>query len=167
MSRRALSELIRGEGAHADALECFRGLTAEQAGQRPPGFPHSAWQLLGHVNYWMDYELVRIAGRDVAYPEHASGSWPADPAPVDGHAWGAAVALFAQLLDEMSRLAESPEDALRRPVPAAHGSQTRHDATLEGVLWQTIVHNTYHLGQVALLRRALGAWPPPGGGDTW
>jgi hypothetical protein len=24
-----------------------------------------------------------------------------------------------------------------------------------------------HLGQVVLLRRLLGAWPPPGGGDTW
>jgi len=24
-----------------------------------------------------------------------------------------------------------------------------------------------HFGQIALLRRMLGAWPPPGGGDPW
>jgi len=29
------------------------------------------------------------------------------------------------------------------------------------------LHGTYHLGQVVLIRRMLGAWPPPGGGDTW
>jgi len=28
-------------------------------------------------------------------------------------------------------------------------------------------HVSYHVGQIALLRRMMGAWPPPGGGDTW
>jgi uncharacterized damage-inducible protein DinB len=28
-------------------------------------------------------------------------------------------------------------------------------------------HDAYHLGQIVLLRRMIGAWPPPGGGDTW
>lgn len=25
-------------------------------------------------------------------------------------------------------------------------------------------HTAYHLGQVVIMRRILGAWPPPGGG---
>ena len=28
-------------------------------------------------------------------------------------------------------------------------------------------HISYHVAQIALLRRMMGAWPPPGGGDTW
>ncbi len=28
-------------------------------------------------------------------------------------------------------------------------------------------HNSCHLGQIVLLRRLLGSWPPPSGGDTW
>ena len=28
-------------------------------------------------------------------------------------------------------------------------------------------HVSYHVGQIALLRRILGSWPPPGGGDSW
>jgi len=28
-------------------------------------------------------------------------------------------------------------------------------------------HNSYHLGQVVLMRQMLGAWPPPSGGLTW
>jgi uncharacterized damage-inducible protein DinB len=30
-----------------------------------------------------------------------------------------------------------------------------------------MVHNSYHVGQIAMLRRMLGAWPPQSGGDTW
>jgi len=29
------------------------------------------------------------------------------------------------------------------------------------------VHNSYHAGQVAILRQVLDAWPPPSGGLTW
>jgi hypothetical protein len=29
------------------------------------------------------------------------------------------------------------------------------------------VHNSYHLGQVVLVRSALGEWPPKEGSDTW
>jgi len=28
-------------------------------------------------------------------------------------------------------------------------------------------HNSYHAGQVALLRQLLRKWPPPSGGVTW
>jgi hypothetical protein len=35
------------------------------------------------------------------------------------------------------------------------------------VLYQLAAHNSYHVGQIVVLRQALGAWPPPGGGDTW
>ena len=28
-------------------------------------------------------------------------------------------------------------------------------------------HNSYHLGQIVVLRQLLGAWPPPHGGQSW
>jgi hypothetical protein len=28
-------------------------------------------------------------------------------------------------------------------------------------------HNSYHAGQVVIVRQALDAWPPPSGGLTW
>jgi hypothetical protein len=30
-----------------------------------------------------------------------------------------------------------------------------------------VAHNSYHAGQIATIRRALNAWPPKAGGDTW
>jgi hypothetical protein len=77
MSSRALTELFRGKGAHADPVACVEDLSAELASRQVKGFPHSIAQLVFHMNYWMDYELRRIRGERPAYPEHASESFPA------------------------------------------------------------------------------------------
>jgi uncharacterized damage-inducible protein DinB len=30
-----------------------------------------------------------------------------------------------------------------------------------------VAHTSYHVGQIAMIRRVLGAWPPGAGGDSW
>jgi uncharacterized damage-inducible protein DinB len=167
MGQRALLELIRGHGAHADAVECFRGLSHDLAGRLVDPFPHSVWQELGHVNFWMRYEVGRISGAGADYPDRASLSWNADPAPRDRAAWDAELRAFDALLGDLARIAESGDVELRRSITSPHASHEGVDTTILGILWQTVAHNSYHLGQVAMLRRMLGAWPPPGGGDTW
>ena len=161
-----LVELIRGKGAFTDSLACVSGLGADTAGQRA-GAPYSVHELVFHMNYWMDYELGRLAGERPAYPEHAAEGWPRSAEPPSEAAWRAVEARFGALLQRMIELARD-EAGAERNVPitssAAHANQ---GVTQRDVLWQTLVHNAYHLGQVTSVRRMLGAWPPPGGGDTW
>jgi hypothetical protein len=78
-----------------------------------------------------------------------------------------AVAHFRDLIDTLIRHAQSDSAALSREVPAAHTQQTGYSSTVRAILWQTMAHNTYHIGQIAMLRRCLGVWPPRAGGDTW
>jgi uncharacterized damage-inducible protein DinB len=161
-------ELVRGKGAHADALACLEGVSAQAAGQRPHAAPYSIYALVWHMSFWMENELERMAGRTPPYPVHASLGWPPHEAPTDPRDWTAAVARFTRQLEDLTRLAESGPEVRGRAVPitseAGHANQ---GATVEDVVWQTIVHNSHHLGQVVLLRRLIGCWPPPGGGDTW
>lgn len=166
MNVRPLLELLHGRGAHADSVGCVRGLSVEEAGRTVAGLPHTIWQLLWHMNFWIRYDLDRIAGQAAPYPEHASASWP-PPRPEDAAAWEGEVRRFALLLDEIATLARFGPDVLSRHVAATHPSHESKDATVYGVLWQIVAHDSYHLGQIADVRRALGAWPPPGGGDTW
>jgi uncharacterized damage-inducible protein DinB len=167
MKQDVLIQLIRGGGAHTDSLECVRDLTSDLAGRRVGNNPYTVWQLVCHIDYWIQYELDRIAGRRPVYPEHASESWPVEPGPRDAAEWQAEVARFDRLLTEMERLAASDEATLARPVPALHTSHGDRETSLLDVLWQTVVHNSYHVGQVVQVRRMLEAWPPPSGSDTW
>ena len=167
MSERTLIELFYGKYAHADPLACVEDISAELAGQCTDNFPHSIWQLVSHMNYWMDYERERIRGKKPVYPAHAAESWPDEPAPANEAEWQKAVGLFRNLLRELAALAESTPEDLARPIEATHPDHAKHSSSLLAVLWQTLVHNSYHVGQIAMLRRALGAWPPSRGGDSW
>jgi uncharacterized damage-inducible protein DinB len=166
MSENALTELLRGKGAHADPIACVEDISAELAGRQVAGFPHSIAQLVFHVNFWMEYELRRIRGQRPEYPEHSVESFP--PAPlVDEAEWDRLRARLGELLREFAVLAKSSRAELDRQIETAHDGDKKVADTLEAVLWQMVAHNSYHLGQIAMIRRVMGAWPPRTGGDSW
>jgi uncharacterized damage-inducible protein DinB len=165
MSERALAELLRGKGAHVDPIACVEDISAELATRQVEGFPHSIAQLVFHINYWMDYELRRIRGQRPKYPEHNAESFPA--AVIDAAEWDRLRTRMKELLAEFAELAKSSREELDRPIEATHDGDTKIAGTLEAVLWQMVAHNSYHVGQIAMIRRVLGAWPPRAGGDTW
>jgi uncharacterized damage-inducible protein DinB len=160
-----LVELLRGKGSHVDPLACIEDVSAEVASRRVTGFPHSIFDLVFHMNYWMGYELRRIRGEKPPYPEHNAESFP--PAPSNAAEWDRLRSHLSRLLTEFARLAESSPAELDRQIESACEGDQKVAGTLEAVLWQMVAHNSYHAGQIALIRRAFGAWPPRSGGDTW
>jgi len=75
--------------------------------------------------------------------------------------------ISVDLLARLARLAESDAAELARIVHSVGSPQSSRDSTVHAMLWQIAMHNSYHAGQIALLRRQAGAWPPERGGDTW
>jgi uncharacterized damage-inducible protein DinB len=166
MSSRALIELLRGKGAHADPVACVEDLSIELASRHVQGFPHSIAQLIFHMNYWMDHELRRIRGQKPAYPEHNSESFPIASS-TDPEEWDRTRKHLVTLLSDLANLANSSRQELDRQIETVHEADQKVASSLEAVLWQIVAHNSYHTGQIAMIRRILGIWPPRGGGDTW
>lgn len=166
MSQRTLIELLYGKGAHANPISAVQEITADLAARRLEGYPHSIWQMVGHMNFWMDYELRRIRQENPPYPRHAVDSWPSEPSPANEAAWKQTVARFCTLIEELSDLAQSHQEFLNREVQAMHAVHNQQSASVLAVLWQTAVHNSYHIGQIVLLRRLVDHWPTHAG-DTW
>jgi uncharacterized damage-inducible protein DinB len=167
MPSQALTELLHGKGAHADPVACVEDLSADLAARHIECFPHSIGQLVFHMNYWMDYELRRIRGQRPSYPEHNSESFPPAPSAADADDWDRLRRRFTSLLADFTALANSSPEEMQRQIETVHEGDTKLAGSLEAVLWQMVAHNSYHTGQIAMIRRALGAWPPRGGGDTW
>jgi uncharacterized damage-inducible protein DinB len=167
MGDTTLRKLVYGKGAHVDPIACVEDISAQLAARTVAGYPHSIWQIVEHMNYWMDYDLGKIAGENRPYPNKAIESWPAHPNPATDQQWRDSTSRFAKLLARIAQLAESDEAALARKVPHVGPEQSPREATVHAMLWQITAHNSYHAGQIALLRRQAGAWPPERGGDTW
>jgi uncharacterized damage-inducible protein DinB len=163
MRQPILIELLAGQGAHVDPLAMVRATDASLAGRVLPGASHTVWQLVWHLDYWMDYELRSLEGREPPYPRHAAESWPPTPAPLTAADWGAEQERFGRQLAGLKEWAARLED----PAVAGRLIHTAKQETVTDVLWQMAAHNSYHSGQIAMLLRAFGAWPPAGGGDTW
>jgi len=172
MGDTTLRELVYGKGSHVDPVACVEDISAELAARVVAGYPHSIWQILEHMNYWMDYDLGKVAGESRPYPDKAIESWPGHPNPATegraaAEAWQATTRRFTDLLARLARLAESDAAELARKVRHLGPGQSPRESTVHATLWQIAAHNSYHAGQIALLRRQFGAWPPRRGGDTW
>jgi uncharacterized damage-inducible protein DinB len=148
-------------------VACVEDLSAELAARQVAGFPHSIDQLVFHMNYWMDYDLRRIRGEKPAYPQHNSESFPTALFPADAQEWNRLIKRFAGLLADSTALANRSTQEMQRQIEGTHAGHAKIAGTLEAVLWQMVAHNSYHVGQIVMIRRMLGAWPPRGGGDTW
>jgi uncharacterized damage-inducible protein DinB len=172
MSDTTLRELVHGKGAHADPVACIEDISAELAARTVAGSPHSIWQIVEHMNYWMEFDLGKVSGEDRAYPQRAIETWTTHPNPAAGSsvaddAWRATMRRFADLLTRLARLAESDNQELARVIQNVGSTGALRESTVHAMLWQITAHNSYHAGQIALLRRQAGAWPPERGGDTW
>jgi hypothetical protein len=86
--------------------------------------------------------------KSMAWPE---GYWPKTEAPPAG-GWEKSVRQFRADLAAMRKLVTNPKTDLHAPLPWGDGQTILREALL------VADHNSYHLGQLILVRKALGAW---------
>lgn len=144
--------LLRGGGAHVDFDKSIRDLPAELRGVKPAGIPFTAWRLLEHlrISQWDILEFSRNPKH--VSPKWPEGYWPEGDAPPDVNAWDESVKGFhADLKAMQSLVADTATDLFAR-IPHGEGQTILREALL------VADHNAYHLGQLVLVRRLLGAW---------
>ncbi|HEV2224172.1 MAG TPA: DinB family protein [Candidatus Acidoferrales bacterium] len=150
--REHLVKLLEGGEAHADLQQAFSELPQAQRGVKPSGAQHTAWQLLEHLRIaqWDILEFSRNPKH--LSPQFPEGYWPVSEAPPNAEAWDKSVAAVERDLAAMKKLVSNPKTDLFAPIAHGKGQTILREALL------LADHNAYHLGQVVLLRRLLGAW---------
>ncbi len=144
--------VLRGGGAHPGFDDAVADLRPELHGRKAEGAPYTAWQLLEHMRIaqWDILEFSRDAG-------HVSPKWPADywpktEAPPKAGAWDHSVKQFRADLEAMQDLVADPGTDLFARIPHGEGQTILREALL------VADHNAYHIGQLILVRKLLGAW---------
>ena len=150
--RHHLVELLDGGQAHLTLDDALRGFPVEQAGERPAGSPHSAWELLVHIRIAQNDILRFSQSAEHRSPPWPKGYWPASPAARDETEWKSCADAVRADLAEFKTLIEDPAQDLFRPFPWGEGQTLLREALL------IADHNAYHLGQLVLVRRLLGNW---------
>ena len=159
-SRDTLVRALSGEGAHVELKTALDGLTWTQAGARPHGIPKSVLQIVNHLIFWNTWVVDWLDGTDPPIPQQDSVSWPGAVGPAGADEWEAAVARLGELAEALAQHAR--DDDLQSTRLSLDAPRSR-----AAMLHTIASHNSYHLGQIVLVRRIVGAWPPPGGGLAW
>jgi uncharacterized damage-inducible protein DinB len=151
--REQLVRILDWEEAHVGFDKAIADLPHEKRGAVAAGFEHSVWQLLEHMRLAQEDILdFCVNPKYVHTMKWPDDYWPKHPEPPNSHAWDESVASFKNERERFKKLARETDD-LHALVPTGKGRQTY----LRGILL-LVDHNTYHLGQIIAVRRAVGAW---------
>ena len=150
--REHLRKLLAWSDAHAHFDQAVAGLAPGLRGVRPDGLPYSSWELVEHL---------RITQNDILdfsrNPQYTELSWPEDywpdtPAPPDAGAWDRSVEAYRADREALQGLAADERIDLFARIPHGQGQTYLREILLAAD------HAAYHVGQLVLVRRLLGAW---------
>lgn len=146
-----LASTINGEAWYGDSLrEILAGVTAQQAQAHPIANAHSIWELIVHLEAWVNFAQGAVQGTPIP-------PWPAMPKeldwpPVSGtseEAWKDAVrSFFASHLKIVETIKTFGDDRLESTVPGRTYNFYR-------LFQSTTQHAVYHSGQIALLKKVV------------
>jgi hypothetical protein len=150
--RQQLVKLLDWRDAHVGFGVVMKDWPVKLRGVRVVGVPYTAWQLLEHVRI-AQWDILEFS-RDAKHisPEWPKGYWPEREVPPSATAWDKSIRAFRRDLKAMQILISDSQTNLLAPIPHGEGQTILREAVL------VADHNAYHLGQLVLLRRLLGAW---------
>jgi hypothetical protein len=150
--RKHVLYLLAEGGAHANFDAIVKDMPYNLQGKTPKNAEHSPWQLLEHLRIaqWDILEFCRNPKH--VSPDFPSGYWPSSSAPPDEKAWKKSAAAFHADHKAMVDLVAGKSTDLFARIPHGDGQTILREALL------VADHNAYHLGQLVMVRRLLGAW---------
>jgi len=146
----ALRQVVDGDDFTAPS-RLLADITPEQAASTIGGSIVSIASIVWHTLFWVDAWNAGVGGdisrlkwipNDETWPEVTADEWPA-------------------LRDRFIAALGKSQQLAAMVSPDAPGMPDGRTAVQN--LLQTAVHTSYHLGQIALIRRNAGIWPPKDG----
>jgi hypothetical protein len=149
--RNHLLFLLKDGGAHIGFDDAVKGWPLKFTGAKLEKFPHTAWMLLEHMRI-AQWDIVGFSrsAKHVS-PKWPEGYWPSSDAPPNQKRWTATAAAIKKDMRTMERLVADHKSNLYARIPWGDGQTLLRQALL------LADHNAYHLGQLMVLRKALGA----------
>lgn len=149
--RQHLDNLLRMKGAHLTFQDAVADFPAPLRGVKPPGAPHTAWQLLEHMRIAQEDILDFSRNPQYRNKKFPDDYWPATEAPPSETAWDASVQQFQSDLKELQAQIDDTKNDLLTAIPHGKGQTLLREALVAAD------HNSYHLGQLMFLRKMLEA----------
>ncbi|WP_025142329.1 DinB family protein [Pedobacter jeongneungensis] len=145
-----LKKMLNGGGAHVGLKDAVANLPYELLGEKPHSLPYSIWQLVEHIKI-AQWDMLQFS-KDGTHqsPKWPDEYWPKETAPKDEATWNNTLKQIDSDLKEFIALLDSAD--LFEPILHGDGQSVLREAL------QIADHNAYHIAEIVVIRRLLGAW---------
>jgi hypothetical protein len=147
-----LLELLRGGSAHVDLATVLDDFPEKLTGGKLENTPYTPWQLLEHIRFTVNDLLVFSTDPQYAAPNWPEDYWPAKNGAASEGEWKKSVKALKADFAAFEKLLQDPDSNLYAKIPWGEGQTLLREIIL------ACDHTSYHLGEMVLLRRQLGAW---------
>ena len=143
---------LKGGHTHVELDGAVKDFPEKKINSRVDNVPYSFWQLLEHIRI-TQWDIVEF----VLNPKHKSPDWPEGYWPKDSEKatpadWKKSIAGFKKDRKRLIDLVADPKTSLTVDLPHAPGYTILREALL------VVDHTAYHIGELVLMRRAIGSW---------
>jgi hypothetical protein len=147
-----LARVLAWDEAHASYETAVADLPADLRGRIPEGLPYSPWQLVEHLRL-TQHDLLDFC-RNPNYHELAwpDDYWPKAKTPPSEAAWDESLRRFRDDRSALQALVRDRTIDLSARIPHGTGQTYLREVLL------AIDHAAYHVGELIVVRRLLGAW---------
>jgi hypothetical protein len=152
--RAQLIELIDAVGAHMPFDAAVADLPIEGMNRVIPNGVYTPWHLLEHIRFAQADILDYIRNPTYLEPTWPDNYWPARDAVASAADLARTIADFRRDQASLRALVADPATELFAAIPGTPGHTILREIRVVGA------HNAYHLGEFAILRQAMGTWPP-------
>jgi uncharacterized damage-inducible protein DinB len=147
-----LASVLAWDEAHATFEVAVADLPADLRGRTPAGLPYSPWQLVEHLRITQHDILDFCRNPNYHEIEWPAEYWPTSAAPPSAKAWDESVRRYREDRAALQALARDPAVELTARIPHGTGQTYLRELLLAAD------HAAYHLGELIVVRRLLGAW---------
>ena len=152
--RDQLMEMLTGEGARMPFDEAVADFPADAINRLVPGGDVTPWAILEHLRLTQWDILDYIRNRDYAEMEWPEEYWPPKGAETTAEGFKASVEAFRADNDALRRIVADPSTDVFAVIPGTPNHTIVREVRI------VADHNSYHLGEFAILRQSMGTWPP-------
>jgi hypothetical protein len=149
---RQLIELLTKGNAHVTFDQAVANISLKNLSIKPKNLPYNIWMLVEHIRITqadiLDFS-INAKYKELKWPDEY---WPTGEMPKDEHDWQKSLEQIRQDRDRFIALLSKQDVDLFTPFAHGSGQNLLREAML------IADHNSYHIGEIVLIRRLLNDW---------
>ncbi|RPI17077.1 MAG: DinB family protein [Ignavibacteriae bacterium] len=147
-----LIDYLENQYTHRSLADAAKDLPDELINVKPENVPYTFYQMLEHIRITQIDMIDFINNPNYRELEWPKDFWPDEKVKATKDMWNESVEKYQMDLNTLKDIIKGADDNIFERIPHGTGQ------TIFREVLQVIDHNSYHIGELILMRKLCNAW---------